>query len=153
RRIKLDTEKFNTLDHHRAGVGTDTWRDDLGHQPGALYNDLASRTRSRPTISAAMIPRANVPIAGAPAPTAAARPAPPAPAVAGPSPTAMLRSPAPRLAPGGRGSQAGTNTQPGLADPRIIMPSGFPHLMPPRTAAPSTAWTPGSRAPVEGVSR
>jgi hypothetical protein len=157
RRIKLDAEKFNTLNHHRAGVGTDTWQRDLGHRPGTLYNDLASRTRFRPTISAAMIPRVNVPSAGAPAPTAVSRSAPPALAAAGPLPTAMLRSPAPGFVPGGWGSQARAKTQPGLADPRIIappmMPLGFPRLMSSRTAAPSTAWAPGSRAPVEGASR
>jgi len=41
RRIQLDIEKFNTLNHHRAGVGTDTWRHDLGHRPST--SDEAAR--------------------------------------------------------------------------------------------------------------
>ena len=157
RRIQLDIEKFNTLNHHSAGVGTDTWRHDLGHRPSALSNDLASRTRFRPTISAAAIPRVNVPSAGAPASTAVLRPAPPTFAAAGPLSTTVLRSPPPGFAPGGRGLQAHIKAQPGLPGPRIIAPPmmapGFPRPMLPRTAARSTASAPGSHAPVEGVSR
>jgi hypothetical protein len=151
RRIKLDTEKFSILNHRRAGVGTDTWRHDLGHRSGALYNDLASRTRFRPTISATMIPRVNVPNAGAPAPTAVSRSAPPALAAAGPLSTTVSQSPPPG------GLQAHTKAQPGLAGPWIVaspmMPPGFHRLMLPRTAARSTASAPGSRGPVDGVSR
>ncbi len=157
RRIQLDIEKFNTLNHHGAGIGKDTWRRDLGHPPSALYNDLASRTRFRPTISAASIPRVNMPSAGAPAATAVIRSAPPAFAAAGPLSTTVLRSPPPGFAPGGRGLQAHIKAQPDLAGPRIIappmMPPGFSRLMMPRTAARSTASAPGSRAPVEGVPR
>ena len=157
RRIQLDTEKFNAINHRGAGFGTDTWRHNLGHQPSALYNDLASRTRFRPAISAAAIPRVNVPSAGAPASAAVSRSAPPALAAAGPLSTTMLRSPPPGFAPGGRGVQAHIKAQPGLAGSRIIapppMPPGFPRQMSPRTAARTTAWAPGSRAPVEGVSR
>src|SRR5271156_362408 len=57
RLIQLDIEKFNTLNHHGAEIGTDTWRPDLGRRPGALSNDLASRPRFRSIISAAAIPR------------------------------------------------------------------------------------------------
>ena len=153
RRIQLDVEKFNTLNHSRAGIGTDTWRHDLGHRPSALYYDRASRPRFRPTISAAAIPRVNVPSAGAAASTAVSRPAPRASAAAGPLPTTVLRSPLPGFAPGGRGLQAHIKAQPGLAGPRIVAPPIIPRPMSPRTAARSTAWAPGSRAPVEGISR
>jgi Protein of unknown function (DUF3300) len=157
RRIQLDIEKFNTLNHHRAGLGTDTWRHDPGHLPSALNNDHASRTRFRSTISAAAIPRMNVPSAGAPAQTAVSRSASSALAGSGPLPTAVLRSPAPGFAPSWQGPQAPLKTQSGLAGPRIVapskMPPGFPRLMLPGTAARSTASAPGSRAPVEGVSR
>ena len=157
RRIQLDIEKFNTLNYHSVGVGTDTWRHDLGHRPSAHSNDLASRTRFRPTISAAAIPRVNVPSAGAPASTAVSRPAPPIFAAAGPLSTTVLRSPPPGFAPGGRGLQAHIEAQPGLPGPRIMAPPmmapGFPRPMLPRTAARATALAPGSHAPVEGVSR
>ena len=157
RRIQLDIEKFNTLNHHRAGLGTGTWRHDPGHLPSALNNDLASRTRFRSTISAAAIPRMNVPSAGAPAQTAVSRSAPPARAGSGPLSTAVSRSSGPGFAPSGQGPRAPLKAQPGLAGPRIVappkMPPGFPRLMLPGTAARSTAPAPGSRAPVEGVSR
>jgi hypothetical protein len=157
RRIQLDIQKFNTLNRHRAGIGTDTWRFDLGHRPSPFNNNRDSRMRFQPSISAATIPRVNVPSAGAPAVTAVPRSAPPALAAAGPLRTAVRRSPAPGFAPVGRGPQAPVKTQPGPAGPRIgapsMMPPGFPRFMLPRTAAPSTASAPGSRAPVEGVSR
>jgi hypothetical protein len=153
RRIQLDIEKFNTLNHHRAGIGTNTWRHDLGRRTNAFDNDLASRMRFRPTISAAAIPRLNVPSGGAPSPTAVSRSAPPAVAAGGPLPTAVLRSPAPGVAPGGRGPQAPIKTQPGLAGPRIVAPPMMPPGFPSRTTARPTVWAPGSRAPVEGVSR
>jgi hypothetical protein len=99
-----------------------------------------------------------VPNAGAPAQTAVSRSASSALAGSGPLPTAVLRSPAPGFAPSGqRPQQAPLTTQPGLAGPRIVappkMPPGFPRRMLPGTAARSTAPAPGSRAPVEGVSR
>jgi hypothetical protein len=157
RRIQLDIQKFNTLNRHRAEIGTDTWRFDLGHRSSPFNNNLDSRTRFQPTISAATIPRVNVPNARAPAVTAVPRSAPPALAAAGPLPAAVLRSPAPGFAPVGRGPQAPIKTQSGHAGPRIgaqpMMPPGFPRFMLPRTAARSTASAPGSRAPVEGVSR
>jgi hypothetical protein len=121
RRIQLDTEKFNTLNHHRAGVGTDTWRHDLGHRPSALYDDPASRTRFRPTISAGAVPRMNVPSTGGSASMAVSRSAPPA-LTAGRLPTAMSRS-APGFAAGGRGLEARTQAQPGLADEAAGVPS------------------------------
>jgi hypothetical protein len=156
RRIQLDSEKFNTLDHHGAGVGRDTWRHDLGHRPSALNNDPASRTQLRPAISAAAIPRINLPSIGAAASTAVSRSAP-AMATAGSLPTSVLRSPAPGFATAGRGLQARTSAQPGLAGARTtappMMPAQFPRLMVPRTALHATASTPGSRAPVEGMSR
>ncbi len=151
RRIQLDIEKFNTLNRHRAGIETDTWRHDLGRRPSALYNEPASRTRFRPTISAAVIRRMNVPSAGAPAATGVSRSAPPAFAAAGPLSTTVLRSPPPG------GSRVHIKAQPGLAGPRFValpmMPPWFPRPMSPKTAARSAAWAPGSRAPVEGVSR
>ena len=157
RRIHLDIEKFNTLNRHRAGIGTDTWQHGLGQPRSALHGDLASRTPFRPTISAAAIPRVNVPSAGAPASTAVSRTAPPAFSAVGPLPTAVLRSPPPGFAPAGRVPQAHIRAQSGLAGPRIIapsmMPPGFPRSMSPGTAARSTAWAPGSHAPVDGVSR
>jgi hypothetical protein len=153
RRFQLDIEKFNTLNHHRAGVGTDTWRHDLGRRSSAVDIDLAPRTRFRSTISAAAIPRVNLPSAGAPAPMAVSRSAPPAVAAGAPLPTAVLRSPAPGFAPGGRGPQAPIKTQPGLAGPRIVAPPMMSPGFPPRTTARPTVWAPGSRAPVEGVSR
>jgi hypothetical protein len=157
RRIQLDIEKFNTLNRHRAGIGTDTWQHGLGQRRSALHGDLASRTPFRPTISAAAIPRVNVPSAGAPASTAVSRIARPAFSAVGPLPTAVLRSPPPGFALAGRVPQAHIRAQPGLAGPRItapsMMPPGFPRPMSPRTAARSTAWAPGSRAPVDGVSR
>jgi hypothetical protein len=128
----------------------------LGHRPSALSNDLAPRTRFRPTISTAAIPRVNVPSARAPASTAVSRPAPPSFASAGPLSTTVLRSPPPGFTPGGRGLQAHIRAQPGLPGPRIIGPPmmapAFPRPMP-TTAARSTASPPGSHAPVEGVSR
>lgn len=156
RRIELDIAKFNTLNHRGVGIGTGIWRHDLGRRPGLLSGDSASRTRLQvvrgPAISAAMIPRLDVPRAGAPAATAAARAAP-AFTAAGPLPTAGLRSPAPGFAPGGRGSPARLQAQPGLAGARVMarpmMPPSSPSLMLPR-AARSTAWAPGSR---EGISR
>jgi hypothetical protein len=157
RRIQLDTEKFNRLNHHSAGVATDTWRPDLGHRSSALDKYPTSRTRFRPTISAGAIPRVNLPSTGAAASTAVSRSAPPALAAAGPLSTAMSRSPAPGFPTGGQGLQARTQAQPGRAVPRIIgppmMPPGFPRPMSPGTVSRSTAWAPGSRAPVEGVSR
>ena len=157
RRIQLDIEKFNTLNHRGAGIGNDTWRHGLGHPPSALSNDLASRPRFRPAISATAIPRVNMPSAGAPAATAVSRSAPPAFAAAGPLSTTVLRSPPPGFVPGGRGVQAHIRAQPGLAGARIIappmMPPGSSRLSLPRTAARSTASAPASRAPVEGVSR
>ncbi len=151
RRIQLDIEKFNTLNRQRTGIGTDTWRHDLGRQPSALYNDPASRTRFRPTISAAAIPTANVPSAGAPAPAAVSRSVPQASAAAGPLPTTVLRWPPPG------GLQAPLRGQPGLAGPRIVAPpmmrAGVPRATSPKPSAHSTASAPGSRAPVEGVSR
>jgi hypothetical protein len=157
RRIQLDIEKFNTLNRHRAGIGTDTWQHGLGQRRSALHGDLASRTPFRPTISAAAIPRVNVPSAGAPASTAVSRIARPAFSAVGPLPTAVLRSPPPGFALAGRVPQAHIRAQPGLTGPRItapsMMPPEFPRPMSPRTAARSTAWAPGSRAPVDGVSR
>jgi hypothetical protein len=157
RRIQLDIEKFNTVNHHRAGIGTDTWQHGLGQRRSALHGDLASRLRFQPTISAAAIPRVNVPSAGAPTSTAVSRSAPPAFSAVGPLPTAVLRSPPPGSVPAGRRPQAQIKAQPGLAGPRIIapsmMPPGFPRPMSPGTAARSTAWVPGSHAPVDGVSR
>jgi hypothetical protein len=157
RRIQLDTDRFDTLNHHNAGEATDTWRHDLGHRPSALDNDPTSRPRFRPTISTAAIPRVNLPSSGAAASTAVSRAAPPALAGAGPLSTAMSRSPAPGFATGGRGLQDRTQAQPGRAGPRIIaspmMPLGFPRAMSPRTVARSTAWAPAGRAPVAGVSR
>jgi Protein of unknown function (DUF3300) len=151
RRIQLDIEKFNTLNRQRAGIGTDTWRHDLGRRPSALYNDPASRTRFRPTISAAAIPTANVPSGGAAAPAPVSRSTPQASAAAGPLSTTVLRWPPPG------GLQAPIRGQPGLAGPRIVappmMPAGVPRAMSPKPSAHSTASAPGSRAPVEGVSR
>jgi hypothetical protein len=156
RRIHLDIEKFNTLNHQRARIGTDTWRHDLGRRPSALFSDLASHPQLRSAISAVAIPRVNVPSAGAPAATAVSRSGPPALAAAGPLSTA-LHSPPPSFAPAGRGLRGHINAQPGLAGPRIatppMMPSGFPRLMSPRTDARSTTWAPGNRTSVEGVSR
>ncbi len=157
RRIHLDIEKFNTLNRHRAGIGTDTWQHGLGQPRSALHGDLASRTPFRPTISAAAIPRVNVPGSGAPPSTAVSRTAPPAFSAVGSLPTAVLRSPPPGFAPAGRVPQAHIRAQSGLAGPRIIapsmMPPGSPRSMSPGTAARSTAWAPGSHAPVDGVSR
>src|SRR5271169_2708547 len=148
RRIQLDIEKFNTLNRHRAGIGTGTWQHGLGQPRSALHGDLASRTPFRPTISAAAMPRVNVPSAGAPASTAVSRTAPPAFSAVGPSPTAVLRSPPPGFASAGRVPQAHIKAQPGLAGPRTIapsmMPPGYPRPMSPGTAARSTAWAPGS---------
>jgi hypothetical protein len=156
RRIHLDSEKFNTLNHHGAGIGTDTWRHDLGRRPSALSNDVASRPQLRSAIPAAAIPRVNVPSAGAPAATAVSRSAPPAPAAGRPLST-VLPSPPPSFAPGGRGLRAHIGAQPGLAGPRIVAPPmtppGFPRLMSPRTDARSTTWALGNRTPLEGVSR
>jgi hypothetical protein len=161
RRIQLDVEKFNILNRPRAGIGTDTWQHRLGQQRSALQGNLASRTPFRPAISAAAIPRVNVPSAGAPASTAVSRSAPPVVAAPGRLSTTAVRSPPPGFAPGGRGSQAHIpahiKVQPGLAGPPVtapsMMPAGFPRPMSPGTAARSTAWAPGSHAPVDGVSR
>jgi hypothetical protein len=157
RRIHLDIEKFNTLDRHRGGIGTDTWQHGLGQPRSALRGDLAWRTPFRPTIPAAAIPRVNVPSAGAPASTAVKRAAPPAFSAVGPSPTAVLRSPPPGFASAGRVPQAHIKAQSGLAGPRIVappmMPPGFPRPMSPGTSARSTEWAPGGHAPVDGVSR
>ena len=157
RRIQLDVEKFNILNRPRAGIGTDTWQHRLGQQRSAFQGDPASRTPFRPSISAAGIPRVNVPSAGAPASTAVARSAPPVVAAAGRLSTTAVRSPPPGFAPGERGLQARIKVQPHLAGPPIIAPSmmplGFPRPMSPGTAARSTARAPGSHAPVDGVSR
>ena len=157
RRIHLDIEKFNTLNRQRAGIGTDTWQHGLGQPRSALHGDLASRTPFRPTISAAAIPRVNVPSAGAPASTAVSRTSPPAFSAVGRSPTAVLRSPPPGFASAGQAPQAHIKAQSGLAGPRIIapsmMPPGFPRPKSSGTAARSTAWAPGGHAPVDGVSR
>jgi hypothetical protein len=151
RRIQLDVEKFKTLTRQRAGIGTDTWRHDLGRRTNAFDNDLATRMRFRPTVSAAAIPRVNVQSGGAPAPAAVSRSAPPALAAAGPLSTTVSRSPPPGEL------QAHIKAQPAPAGPRIVappmMPPAFSRPMSPRTAARSTAWAPATRAPVDGVSR
>jgi len=154
RRIRLDIEKFNTLNHHGAGIETDIWRHDLGRRPSARHGELASRGRFQvvrgPAIPAAKIPRVNVPSAGASAPRMVSPSAPPATAAAGSLPTAVLRSPAPGF--GRRDLQPPIQPQPGLAGPRIMaprmMPPKFPRPMLPRTAVRSAPW-----APADGVSR
>ncbi len=156
RRIRLDIEKFNTLNHHGAGIETDIWRHDLGRRPSARHGELASRGRFQvvrgPAIPAAKIPRVNVPSAGASAPRMVSPSAPPATAAAGSLPAAVLRSPAPGFAPGRRELQPPIQPQPGLAGPRIMaprmMPPKFPRPMLPRTAVRSAPW-----APADGVSR
>jgi hypothetical protein len=155
RRIQLDIEKLNTINHHRARIGTDTWQH--SQRRSALQGDLASRLRFQPTISPAAMPRVNVPSAGASASTAVSRSAPPAFSAVGPLPTAVLRSPPPGSVPAGRGPQAHIKAQPGLTGPRIIapsmMPPEFPRPMSPGTAARAPASVPGGHAPVDGVSR
>ena len=135
RRIQLDTEKFNALNHRRGGAGTDTWRH---------------------TGPVAAIPRVQAPIIGARASTAVSPSAPPALAAVGPASTAMSRSPTSGFAPGRRGLEVRTKTLSSLAGPRTIPPQmalpQFPRLMVPRTAR-ATVRAPGSRAPAEGVSR
>src|SRR5207244_6914122 len=124
----------------RAGIGTDTWRHDLGRRPSALYNDPASHTRFRPKISAAAIPTANVPSGGAPAPAAVSRSMPQASAAGGPLSATVLRWPPPG------GLQAHIRGEPGLAGPRIVappmMPAGFPRAVSPKPSAHSTAGAP-----------
>src|SRR3984893_9353599 len=154
RRIRLDIEKFNTLNRHGAGIETDIWRHDLGRRPSARHGELASRGRFQvvrgPAIPAAKIPRVNVPSAGASAPRMVSPSAPPATAAAGSPPTAVPRSPAPGF--GRRELQPPIQPQPGLAGPRIMaprmMPPKFPGPMLPRTAVRSAPW-----APADGVSR
>ena len=135
RRIQLDIEKFNVLNHRRGGVETDTWR-----HAGPV----------------AAIPRVQAPTIGARASTAVSPSAPPALAAVEPPSRAVSRSPTSAFAPGRRGLEARTKTLPSLAGPRTIppqmMPPQFPRLMVPRTAH-ATVWVPGNRAPVEGVSR
>jgi hypothetical protein len=50
RRIQLDFEKPNTLNHHRARIGTDNWGHDLAHphwRPMMAARRLAPRQHSR----------------------------------------------------------------------------------------------------------
>src|SRR5438105_11020635 len=56
RRIQLDTEKFNTLNHHRAALRTDTWRHGRGQRRGDHHGDRASRLGSHPPLCAAALP-------------------------------------------------------------------------------------------------
>jgi len=151
RRIQLDIEKFNTVNHHRAGIGTDTWQHGLGQRRSALHGDLVSRLRFQPTISAAAIPRVNVPSAGAPASTAVSGSAPPAFSAVGPLPTAVLRSPPPGSVPAGRMPQAQIKAQPGLAGPRIIAPSMMPPGFPREAMLPLTACLAGDRWREDGA--
>jgi len=145
RRIQLDIGKFNTLNHNGTGIGTETWRHDLGRRRNALHGDLASHVGFPMvrdfTISTAVIPRVNVPSAGTSSPTVVTRSASPA-FSAGRFPTTVLRSPEPGIAPSGRGLQARINAQPGFAASRTVtpemMPPGSPRLPSPRTAAHST---------------
>jgi hypothetical protein len=145
RRIQLDIGKFNTLNHNGTGIGTETWRHDLGRRRNALHGDLASHVGFPLvhdfTIPTAVIPRVNVPSAGTSSPTVVTRSASPA-FSAGPFPTTVLRSPEPGIAPSGRGLQARINAQPGFAASRTVtpgmMPPGLARLPLPRTAAHST---------------
>lgn len=154
RRIRLDVEKFNSLNHHGPGIATDTWAHNLGRRwPGPLDGDLASRARFRagrgPVASTAAPPRIIAPATGASGPTPIPHPAPPAFAAAGPPPTTVRRSVAPRFASGGRELQARIMAQPGLVAPRIAAPPkmrAFSGPMSPRTGAGSTAWAPGTRS-------
>jgi len=145
RRIQLDIGKFNMLNHNGTGIGTETWRHDLGRRRNALHGDLASHVGFPLvrdfTISTAVIPRVNVPSAGTSSPTIVTRSASPA-FSAGPFPTTVLRSPEPGIAPSGRGLQARIKAQPGFAASRTVtpemMPPGLARLPLPRTAAHST---------------
>jgi len=160
RRIRLDVEKFNSLNHPGAGIATDIWRHDLGRRPSVLSGDPTSRPRLQaargPAISAGALPRLIVPSAGVSAPTPIPRPAPRAFTAAGPPPTSVLRPPGAGLAPGGREFQARIAARSGLVGPRTaaptMMPPGFLRPMLPRSAARSTMWAPRSQAPFEGVS-
>lgn len=160
RRIKIDVDRFNALNHRRPGIGTSTWQHDPFHRLGGTDRAVASRASVQvlrgPAITAAMIPRVIVPSAAASTPVAVLRQASPAFAAARPLPMIGLRSAMPAFAPGGAGLQRRIGLQPGLAGRQpvalpMMPPQSFRPMMP-RTVARSASSAPGSRAAVAGVS-
>jgi hypothetical protein len=160
RQIQLDTGRFNALNHHMPGIDTSTWQ----HDPSRLSvspRDFALRASSepfrRPTISAATIPRPNLPSAAASGPTAAQRSVPPGfAATVGRAPTGALRSAPPPFAHFGRGLQASTGWRAGLASSHMMLSAMPRQLTPPiipRAVARSSASMPAGGAVFRGGSR
>ncbi|MBV8520639.1 MAG: DUF3300 domain-containing protein, partial [Acetobacteraceae bacterium] len=91
RRIQLDVDRFNALNHHMPGTATSTWHRDpsrLSLASGAFASRGPTQVLRGSAISAAMIPRVNMQSAAASVPTAMRSSATPAFAPAGRSPTA-----------------------------------------------------------------
>ena len=161
RRIQLDVDKFNALDRHRPGIETSTWQHDPFHRLGVPSRDFTSRPRLQvfhgSAISAATIPRVNMPSAAASVPTAMQRSAASALAPVGRAPTAVLRSPPSSFAPVERGLQDRNESRPGLASRHLMMPPIMPrHLSPsimPRTVARPTASATGGAVLFGGAPR
>jgi hypothetical protein len=159
RQIQLDTDRFNALNRHMPGIDTSTWRHDSSRL-SVSSRDFALRASSqpfrRPTISAATIPRPNMPSAAASVPTAAQRSVPPGFATVGRAPTEALRSAPPPFAHFGRGLQASIGWRPGLASSHAMLSAMPRQLTPPiipRTVARSTASAPSGGVVFRGGSR
>jgi hypothetical protein len=125
RRIQLDVDRFNALNHHMPRIETSAWQRD----PTRLRlpsRDFASRAPFRvfrgSSISAATIRRVNMPSVAASVPTAARRSVAPEFATIGRAPTAVQRLPPRSFTPGGRGLQARIESRPGLASRQIMLP-------------------------------
>jgi hypothetical protein len=139
RRIQLDLDRFNAPQSPQAGN-----RDEhLAARPVPPARRARLQVFHGSAISAATIPRGNMPSAAASVPTAMHRSAPPALAPVGQAPTAVLRSPPSSFAPVERGLQDRNESRPGLASRHLMMPPIMPrHLSPsimPRTVARPTA--------------
>ena len=143
RRIQLDVDRFNALNRHMPRIETSAWQRD----PSRLRlpsRDFASRAPFQvfrgSSISAATIPRVNMPSVAASVPAAGWRSGAPAFATSGRAPTAVQRLAPRSFTPVGRGLQARIESRPSLASRQIMLPF-MPRQLPPpipRTIARST---------------
>jgi hypothetical protein len=145
RRVQLDVDRFNALNRHMPGIEGTTWQ----HDPSRLSvpsRDFTWRVPARvfrgSAMSAATIPRMNLPRAAVPVPTAAQRSAPLAFAPVGRAPPGLPRSAAPSFASDGQGLQARIGSRPRFASSHMTLPFMPRYLTPPitpRTVAHPTA--------------
>jgi hypothetical protein len=143
RRIQLDVDRFNALNRHMPRIETSAWQRD----PSRLRlpsRDFASRAPFQvfrgSSISAATIPRVNMPSVAASVPAAGWRSGAPAFATIGRAPTAVPRLPPRSFTSVERGLQARIESRPSLASRQIMLPF-MPRQLPPpipRTIARST---------------